>query len=74
MKRYFPRTVVKDGYTLVDIMETRSGETVALIDRNIKYCSYVVAWCYDKNDGTWGQGHYFDDKAAAVAYFKTYMN
>lgn len=72
MKRYFPRTVVRPGYTLIDIKETRGGETIALIDRNIRFCSYVVAWRYDRTSGEWGQGHYFEDLEDARAYYNKY--
>lgn len=71
MKRFFKKTYVKEGYTLVCIKENGAGETIALIDRNITFCSYVVAWKYDKNNGTWGQGHYFERLADAKRYFNT---
>ena len=72
MKRYFPRTFVKDGYKLIDIKVSKAGDIVALIDRNISFCSFVVAWNYNLNDGTWGQGHYFETMASAKRYFDTY--
>lgn len=46
---------------------------IALLDRHTNYCTYVVAWSFDDNDGTWGQGHYFEELEEAREYFKTYM-
>lgn len=62
------------GYTVEQYIIGAFDTPIALIDRHLNFCSWVVAWNYDKDSDTWGQGHYFDDKAAAVAYFKTYMN
>ena len=62
------------GYTVEQYIVGAFDTPIALIDRHLNFCSWVVAWNYDKDTDTWGQGHYFDDKTAAVAYFKTYMN
>ena len=63
----------KKGYTVEQYIIGAFNTPIALIDRHLNFCSWVVAWNYDKDTDSWGQGHYFDDKAAAVAYFKTYM-
>lgn len=31
--------------------------------------SFVVAYCYNPEDNTWGQGHYFDDIYSALEFF-----
>ena len=45
------------------------GGWVALVDRGTKFCSFVVAWNYDFNTGSWGQGHYFDNLEDAKQYY-----
>jgi len=64
----------KKGYTVEQYIIGAFDTPIALINRHLDFCSWVVAWNYDKVSDSWGQGHYFDDKGAAVAYFKTYMN
>lgn len=46
---------------------------IALVDRHTKngFCRYVVAWNYDCDSGTWGQGHYFTDREDAEKYYET---
>lgn len=36
--------------------------------RNNTNGQYVVAWNYNQNDNTWGQGHYFNDFDEAVLF------
>jgi len=44
------------------------GVKVALIERDTSFCRYVVAYSlYD--DGTWGQGHYFESYESAKNYY-----
>lgn len=41
---------------------------------NAKTGAFVVAFKYDHDDGTWGQGHYFDDIYSALEFFVTKTN
>ena len=43
---------------------------VARVRENFTVHEYVVAWCYDKESDSWGQGHYFSDIEDAIKYFK----
>lgn len=45
------------------------GAWVALVDRKTRFCSWVVAWNYDFNSDSWGQGHYFDNLGDAKQYY-----
>lgn len=49
----------KGDYTL--IARTREDFTVH---------EYVVAWCYNKDSDSWGQGHYFYDFSEAINVFE----
>ena len=60
------------GYELLKLTTDRYGSPVALIDRKLSFCSYVVAWCYSADDDTWGQGHYFTDLEDAMECFNSY--
>ena len=37
-----------------------------LIKRNTEYCPFIVAWGFNEEDYTWGQGHYFNDYSSAL--------
>lgn len=45
----------KQGFEVVKIGKNKYGETIAILKRSR---DYAVAWLYNTNDGTWGQGHY----------------
>lgn len=34
---------------------------------------FVVAYAYDETDGTWGQGHYFQNLSDAMAYINYFF-
>lgn len=44
------------------------GGQYTLLKRKSTLCPYVVAFCYDEEDGTWTQGHYFNDLKSAVEF------
>lgn len=52
------------------------GVEKPLVNRNRNYTllyntvtgEYVVAYCYDSTDNTWGQGHYFHDFYKALEF------
>lgn len=53
------------------VMKTVGDYTlVARVRENFTVHEYVVAWCYDKESDSWGQGHYFSDIEDAIKYFK----
>lgn len=65
---------VKEEYHLMKIGEVRgTGTKVALLERRTKFEPYIVAWNYDINDGTWGQGHYFESSAQAAQCYINYI-
>ncbi len=46
------------------------GTVYTVLRRNVKTPQpFVVAWKYDAQKGDWGQGHYFDTAADAMAWF-----
>ena len=51
-------------------MKDYKGIKVALVDRGTGFQPYVVAWCYDEDSRTWGQGHYFQKLKDAVKYYE----
>lgn len=61
---------MKNNYKVLTWKYDRCGYKVALIDRQISFCSYVVAWCFDPETIEWGQGHYFDDLDDARRYYR----
>lgn len=48
-----------------------NGIKVALLDRGSTFEPFIVAWAYDSNTHTWGQGHYFQNHEDAVNYYRT---
>ncbi len=58
------------NYKVLTWKYDRNGYKVALIDRQISFCSYVVAWCFDPDAMEWGQGHYFDSLDDARKYYR----
>lgn len=61
---------MKNNYKVLTWKYDRYGYKVALIDRQISFCSYVVAWCFDPETVEWGQGHYFEDLDDARRYYR----
>lgn len=61
---------MKNNYKVLTWKYDRYGYKVALIDRQISFCSYVVAWCFDPDRMEWGQGHYFDSLEEARKYYR----
>lgn len=61
---------MKNNYKVLTWKYDRYGYKVALIDRQISFCSYVVAWCFDPETIEWGQGHYFEDLDDARKYYR----
>ena len=61
---------MKNNYKVLTWKYDRYGYKVALIDRQISFCSFVVAWCFDPETVEWGQGHYFDDLNDARKYYR----
>ena len=59
--------MVKDGYTIIARFPMIE---YVLLNRHTNYNSFVAAWAYDDNDGTWGQGHYFENEESAREYIK----
>ena len=59
-----------NGITLLD---ANKAKDYILVDRGYEY---VAAWAPELSgeDLVWGQGHYFDDKSDAEAYFKGKIN
>ena len=53
----------------------RNGIRIALLKLdNADYTPYVVAWAYDTDSGSWGQGHYFCTiKEATDYYYENYV-
>lgn len=47
----------------------RKGDYSLLFSPTKKFMPYVVAWGLE-DDGSWGQGHYFQNKDDAVEYFE----
>lgn len=65
---------VKDEYELLRIGERKGTSTkVALLMRVSKYQPYIVAWDYNVNDGTWGQGHYLSNSREAHNLYESYI-
>lgn len=46
------------------------GVYVALLKTSAKCTPYVVAWCYNGKDKSWGQGHYFETLKDASIYYR----
>ena len=61
---------MKNNYKVLTWKYDRYGYKVALIDRQISFYSYVVAWCFDPETIEWGQGHYFEDLDDARRYYR----
>lgn len=57
--------MVKEGYTLLARYPLID---YVLIDRHTEYSPYVACWAYCDEDGTWGQGHYFETEDEAREY------
>ena len=57
---------------VLNMKNDKHGIPVALVNRHTKYNPFVVAWGYDKESKTWGQGHYFGDIKDAVVCFSKY--
>ena len=65
---------VKEDYELLRIGERKgTGTKVALLLRHSKFEPYIVAWNYDINDGTWGQGHYLSNSREAHNLYESYI-
>ena len=54
------------------IKNDKYGTPVALVNRHTEYDPFVVAWGYNEENKTWGQGNYFNDIEDAVACFAKY--
>nr|DAZ79282.1 MAG TPA: hypothetical protein [Caudoviricetes sp.] len=52
----------------VSVTIIEQGGQYTLLKRKNTFCPYVVAFCYDEEEGTWAQGHYFNDLKSAVNF------
>ena len=68
----FGGAVVKEGYTMLALVQ--EGFWWHAIIRRDRVDDYVFCSCYDIKDGTWGQGHYCETYAGAVAELCRYLN
>lgn len=59
-------------YELLELRKDNHGTKIAIIDKHIKsdFCRYIVAWNFDEDSATWGQGHYFNSMEEAEKYYK----
>lgn len=67
------RDKTQQGWPVLKLgKSSKWGDPVAIIHRvTDKWEDYVVAWMYDVETGTWGQGHYmFDTQEEAEEYAK----
>lgn len=67
------RYKTKQGWPVLKLgKSSKWGDPIAIIHRvTDKWEDYVVAWMYDVESGTWGQGHYmFDTQEEAEEYAK----
>lgn len=48
--------------------EMKFGDYTVLVNPNNSVTPYVVAYRYDEEDGSWAQGHYFDNVRGALEY------
>lgn len=67
------RDKTKQGWPVLKLgKSSKWGDPIAIIHRvTDKWEDYVVAWMYDVESGTWGQGHYmFDTQEEAEEYAK----
>ena len=67
------RYKTKQGWPVLKLgKSSKWGDPVAIIHRvTDKWEDYVVAWMYDVESGTWGQGHYmFNTQEEAEEYAK----
>ena len=60
-------TFTNAGYTW-EVLD-RKGEDSLLFSPTRKFMPYAVVWRLE-DDGSWGQGHYFQNKDDAVRYFE----
>ena len=63
----------KHGWPVLKLgRSSKWGDPIAILPRvTDKWEDYVVAWMYDVESGTWGQGHYmFDTQEEAEEYAK----
>lgn len=53
--------------------ELKFEDYTVLVNPNNKVTPYVVAWKYNEEDGSWAQGHYFEELRPAMefAYHKS---
>lgn len=67
------RDKTKQGWPVLKLgKSSKWGDPIAIIHRvTDKWEDYVVAWMYDVESGTWGQGHYmFNTQEEAEEYAK----
>lgn len=50
------------------VFENRKKSYTLLFNPQVSFQPYVVAYAYDEEDGTWGQGHYFSTFDEAVVF------
>lgn len=64
--------VVKEGYELMGIVVVE-GTFHAIINRHTDFEPYIVCWSYCIEDGTWGQGYYYQKYEDAIKKLGNYI-
>ena len=69
----FGGVVVKDGYSMLALVNDGEYWHAIIHRNNATYEPWVFCICYDIKDGTWGQGHYHSEYAHAVQDMAEYL-